>query len=126
MKTKYYIDMDGVLAKWNTEASAEDTFEEGYFLRREPDQKAIRYVQDLLDDGKDVCILSHAYQNGYAEPEKEAWLQEYGLGDIPAIFVPYGTPNCFQYNIKAEQRAVLRQPFVLVMFRCESLIANCS
>ncbi len=93
MKTKYYIDMDGVLAKWNTEASAEDTFEKGYFLNREPDEKAIRYVQDLLDDGLDVCILSHAYQNGYAEPEKQAWLQKYGLGNVPAIFVPYGTPK---------------------------------
>lgn len=111
MKTKYYIDMDGVLAKWNTEASAEDTFEEGYFLRREPDKKAIRYVQDLLDDGKDVCILSHAYQNGYAEPEKKVWLQEYGLGDVPAIFVPYGTPKLEYVQLPMDTRNILVDDF---------------
>ncbi len=111
MKTKYYIDMDGVLAKWNAEASAEDTFEKGYFLTREPDEKAIRYVQGLLDTGKDVCILSHAYQNGYAEPEKQAWLQEYGLGDVPAIFVPYGTPKLEYVRLPVDTLNILVDDF---------------
>lgn len=85
--------MDGVLAKWNSLASQEDTFEKGYFLNRKPDNKAIEYVQNLVNKGNDVCILSHAYQNGYASIEKRKWLDNNGLENIPSIFVPYGVPK---------------------------------
>lgn len=93
MKIKYYIDMDGVLAKWNSRVSIEDTFKKGYFLNVEPDQLAINYVTELINRGEDVCVLSHAYQNGYAESEKKQWLIDNGLGNIPCIFVPYGMPK---------------------------------
>lgn len=93
MNQKFYVDMDGVLAKWDTEASIEETFQRGYFLNREPDYYAIGYVKNLIDAGYDVTILSHAYQNGYAELEKSQWLNKYGLGDVQRIFVPYGVPK---------------------------------
>lgn len=93
MKIKYYIDMDGVLAKWNTKVSIEDTFKKGYFLNVEPDPIALSYIKKLINRGEDVNILSHAYQNGYAEMEKRQWLINNGLGSVPYVFVPYGTPK---------------------------------
>ena len=47
-KKKIFIDMDGVLAKWNTEASFEDTFEKGYFLDRLPQENMIAAVRETL------------------------------------------------------------------------------
>lgn len=93
MNKKYYVDMDGVLAKWDANASIEETFQRGYFLNREPDYDAIRYVKNLIYAKCDVIILSHAYQNGYAESEKIHWLNKYGLGNLKHIFVPYGVPK---------------------------------
>lgn len=91
---KIYIDMDGVLAKWNTKASVEDTFEKGYFLKCVPDTKMIE-LTEYISMFWDVSILSHAYENGYAEAEKMEWLDAYGLDEerISRIFVPYGIPK---------------------------------
>lgn len=93
MNKKYYVDMDGVLAKWDVNASIEETFQRGYFLNREPDYDAIKCVKNLITAKCDVTILSHAYQNGYAESEKIQWLNKYGLGNLKRIFVPYGVPK---------------------------------
>ena len=87
---RYYIDMDGVLCKWDPNASVEETFEEGYFLKREPDEKIVNLIKDLRDDGKSVSILSSVYENGICAAEKAIWLSKNGLGKIPQIFVPYG------------------------------------
>lgn len=84
-----YVDMDGVLAKWNPAATIEETFERGYFLNREPQQNIIDAVNRLK--GKyNITILSCVYQNGYATEEKIAWLKKNGLGDLDKLFVPYG------------------------------------
>ena len=87
---KVFVDLDGVLARWNVEASVEDTFTPGFFLTREPEPEAIAAVRLMREKGLNVYILSCAYQNGLAEPEKVAWLAKAGLSDIPRIFVPYG------------------------------------
>ena len=49
-KIRIYIDMDGCIAKWNTEASIEDTFEPGYFASLEPDESLINAVKMLADE----------------------------------------------------------------------------
>ena len=87
---RYFIDMDGVLCKWDSNASVEETFSAGYFLNREPDEKIINLIKDLRDDGKSVSILSSVYENGICAAEKAIWLSKNGLGKIPQIFVPYG------------------------------------
>ena len=87
---KVFVDLDGVLARWNAEASVEDTYAPGFFLTREPEPEAIEAVRLMRERGLDVYILTCAYQNGLAEPEKDAWLAKVGLSDIPRIFVPYG------------------------------------
>lgn len=88
-KKKIFIDMDGVLAKWNTEASFEDTFEKGYFLNRLPQENMITAVREL-SHAFDITILTQVYPEGTAIEEKKAWLKKYDLDHIPVVFVPYG------------------------------------
>lgn len=88
-----YCDMDGVLAKWNTSASLEDTYEPGYFREREADESALRLIRLLVEHGCPVTILSSAYVEGTARKDKRDWLIANGLGDLPYVFVPYGKPK---------------------------------
>ncbi len=85
-----YVDMDGVLARWNSDASLEETYLPGYFLARDPEPVVIGAVKLLKAMGMDVRILSSAYDNGHATVEKTSWLEENGLGDLTRCFVPYG------------------------------------
>ena len=86
---KLYIDMDGCIAKWNTEASIEETFEPGYFAGLEPEESLIAAVK-MLSDEYDVSILSAVYQDNHSVGDKIAWLKKNGLGYLQTIFVPYG------------------------------------
>lgn len=89
-KIRIYFDMDGVLAKFNSAASIEETATPGYFANREKDEKAISLCKELLKAGFDVYILSSVYRDDHSANEKIEWLQKVGLGDVPPIFVPYG------------------------------------
>jgi hypothetical protein len=93
-----YIDMDGVLYPWNTEASVEDTFQPGYFNGHARQENMIKCVQALHQHHYDVRILSSVYQNEYAAKEKEAWLKKNGLDSIAHIFVPYGKEKVHYIN----------------------------
>ena len=86
---KLYIDMDGCIAKWNSEASIEETFEPGYFAGLEPEESLIAAVK-LLADEYDVSILSAVYQDNHSVGDKVSWLKKNGLGYLQTIFVPYG------------------------------------
>ena len=85
-----FVDMDGVLAKWNTEASIEDTYEPGYFLARDEDPAIKELIRLLMGHGHKVAILSAVYPTGTAAADKHVWLDEHGLADVRRIFVPYG------------------------------------
>ena len=87
-KVRVYIDMDGCLAKWDPDATIQDTHRAGFFLSRKPETRLIEAVKILQEEGVDVRILSKVY-NDSAANEKAVWLRRHGLGDIPAIFVPY-------------------------------------
>lgn len=86
---KIYIDMDGCIAKWNTEASIEETFEPGYFANLEPEESLITAVKMLAEE-YDVTILSAVYQDNHSVSDKIKWLKNNGLGYLQTIFVPYG------------------------------------
>ena len=90
MKPKFFIDMDGVLAVWNPNATEEETHEKGYFLQRDVELSVVAFVRLLLSRGYDVSILSSVYQDEHSISEKEKWLDSVGLDDVPRIFVPYG------------------------------------
>jgi len=89
-KFTVYIDMDGVLAQWNTWATLEDTYKPGYFLNCIPQENLIRAVKLLQIFGIRVCILS-AVCNEQAAKEKSLWLDRYVGRFVQRIFVPYGT-----------------------------------
>lgn len=91
--TTYFIDMDGVLAKWNTRASIEDLYQKGYFKNLHPDFRVIQYVEKLLESGENVWIVSsYLTENEYALMEKEIWLDNYcRVPFFKRIFVPCGT-----------------------------------
>lgn len=92
-KKTIYVDMDGVLAKWNPSASAEEVAARGYFLEREVDKNITLAVLLLrYEYGYDVRVLSAAY-TVRACWEKRQWLDNHGLSDIEAVFVPYGEPK---------------------------------
>lgn len=86
---KIYIDMDGCIAKWNTEAYIDDTFEPGYFAAREPETGLIAAVKMLAKE-YDVSILSAVYNDDHSITDKKTWLKNNGLSFLPTIFVPYG------------------------------------
>ena len=85
-----FVDMDGVLAKWDTTASLEDTYTAGYFARREEEVRITALIRMLVASGHKVAILSAVYPAGTAAAEKHGWLDMIGLPDIRRIFVPYG------------------------------------
>lgn len=86
---KFYFDMDGVLAKWDTNDSVEDTFQPGYFFARKPEEEVVALIQRMNRAGLNVNILTAVYQNGHAAEEKAMWLKKYGI-ENNAIMVPYG------------------------------------
>lgn len=87
----FSFDMDGVIAKWSTEASLEDTFMAGYFAAREVESVMADVVKRMIREKMNVNILSSAYSNGLAVPEKNRWLDRYiGTKGYTRTFVPYG------------------------------------
>ena len=101
---KLYIDMDGCIAKWNTEASIEETFEPGYFASLEPEESLIEAVK-MLSQEYDVSILSAVYQDNHSIGDKIAWLKKNGLGYLQTIFVPYGESK--QKYVNHEYKSIL-------------------
>ena len=85
-----YIDMDGVIARWNSHATEEDTHKEGYFSGREPEPVILALMDRLKEKGIRTEILTAAYQEGTARRDKLAWLKAQGLDWVKVHFVPYG------------------------------------
>lgn len=86
-----YVDMDGVLAIWDTSVTEADTHKPGYFRKREAQKNVVEAVLILHRMNRKVTVLSHVYTDGTAREDKKVWLKENNLEDVPAIFVPYGT-----------------------------------
>lgn len=86
----YFFDMDGVLAKWDTSASEEETHQRGYFASRDLELSALALVRLLKDSGRKVKILSAVYEDDHSRKEKREWLDASGLSDVESVFVPYG------------------------------------
>lgn len=86
-----YIDMDGVLAVWDKNATMEDTKRPGYFRARACQENMAQALRELSDLRVPIAILSAVYRDGTAAEDKKAWLADHGLGEIPRIFVPYGS-----------------------------------
>lgn len=91
---RFFLDLDGTLAKWGIISSEEELFEQGYFRNLPYESALIRETKMLVDANIPVYILSHYLPNSkYAELEKIDWVHEY-LPDIPnenILLLPCGT-----------------------------------
>lgn len=91
---RLFVDMDGVLCKFNKDASIEEVASEGYFTKCEPQQSVINAVLRILyESHTEVFILSSVFADNHSIPEKNWWLDEYGFSEIDdehRLFVPYG------------------------------------
>ena len=90
---RFFIDMDGVLAKWE-EASLEEMTSPGFFRSRKADENVCAMARQLLEkqeaEGIEVYILS-SYLLPISKEEKIQWNSEHT--QIPVerqIYVPYG------------------------------------
>lgn len=87
-----YVDMDGVLAKWE-DVSLKEVSSEGFFLSRKPELNLIEAVRLIHEQDVDVRILSSVLDNEYALKEKKVWLQLWlpWLPECKCYFIPYGS-----------------------------------
>lgn len=96
MAKKYYLDMDGVLAKWDDfEIPVDEMQQPGFFRNLEPCTHMVDAVKELIRDGEDVNILSAVFNQAGIE-EKQEWLDEQ-LPEIPRekrIFTRCGEDKC--------------------------------
>ena len=85
--------MDGVLARWNQNASIEEVAAKGYFLAREAESIIINAAKRLMEKKDcEVFILSSVFKDDHSIYEKNEWLNRQKLG-VPyknRLFVPYG------------------------------------
>lgn len=91
---RLFVDMDGVLCRFNKDASIEEVASKGYFKRCEPQQSVINAVLRILHETyTEVFILSSVFADDHSVADKNWWLDEYGLSGIDddhRLFVPYG------------------------------------
>jgi hypothetical protein len=106
MKAKIFFDMDGVLAKWDTASSVEDTFLPGYFLSRDADASMVESLNGLIRRGYDVHVLSAVYPGAIYQEEKRQWLLNNGITAEP-IFLPCGDNKANYVALEAGQKGIL-------------------
>lgn len=93
-KVRVFVDMDGVLAKFQYVDTLETLYEEGYFKNLSPQTNVVEAVR-LLTNRKDVdvYILSAVLSDSsFALKEKNEWLDEYlpEIDEMHRIFPPCG------------------------------------
>ena len=85
-----YCDMDGVLAEWEVGCTYEKTWEPRYFLHRDLEEVVRDAMLLLMKAGFKCSALSAAYEECTAREDKDNWLNNNGLEEMPRLFVPCG------------------------------------
>ena len=67
-KLVIYVDMDGVVAKWNKYATLEDTHTPGYFYEREPELGLMDCIKKLAKDFAEASSCCCAEPPCYGVP----------------------------------------------------------
>lgn len=75
MKKRIFFDMDGVLAKWNQNASIEEVAAPGYFLNLELEDCVAKTMEYLIFAGYEVQILTSVFNDNHSREEKIKWLK---------------------------------------------------
>lgn len=97
-KQRYFIDMDGVIVKWNTDANIEEVTAPGYFKNCEPVLQMLEAIKLLIyDNTTDVYILSKVFEDSHSIYEKKCWLKKYlpEMDYSKCIFVPYSSNKSY-------------------------------
>lgn len=81
-KKRLFVDMDGTLAEWRSEAGPEELYEKGYFESLRPYSailgavKSIWFVAQKEAIGVELFILSAYLPDSlWAKAEKQEWLE---------------------------------------------------
>lgn len=95
-KIPVFFDMDGTLAKWETQAHFDEVVSPGYFRNREPIKNMVDAVA-LLSASEDleVFICSKVIAGTTAVEDKNYWL-DHVMPALPMknrFFVPYENPD---------------------------------
>lgn len=87
MNLKIYVDMDGVIADFNSEPNGVKRYEheENFFFNLKPLKNNVRFLK-RLEKKYDITILSKS-PNNRAHQDKLKWLKKYGIKS-PAILIP--------------------------------------
>ena len=107
---RFFVDMDGVLAKFNNQLTSLDPlYEKGYFASLEPQKNVVDVVNKLIDDNVDVYILSAALDSDYAKGEKTEWINKYlpNLKNKKIIFTDYGSRKAAYIPGKIRENDIL-------------------
>lgn len=91
-KVKIFVDMDGVLAKWEYN-SIETVNKKGYFANRPLDSVMGKLLELLNHWGYEIYILSAVFNNIHSGIEKDRWISKYFpfIPEENRIYVPYGS-----------------------------------
>ena len=96
LKRRIFIDMDGVLATWNSDKSLEEVAMSGYYRDLVPMKNVVEAIRNIVRcEEYDVYILSSVLHD-IAIRDKNYWLDTH-LPEIPSvnrIYVPYGKRKC--------------------------------
>ena len=74
--TRYFLDMDGTLAVWQT-GKEDELLQKGYFRNLPPTEFVPPFREFAKQHADQVYILSHCLTEGYADEDKRGWLDEY-------------------------------------------------
>jgi len=93
MSRRIFVDMDGVLAKWE-DASLEEMTSPGFFLSRVPDPNVcdmFSMLQEKAKDGKIEVFILSSYLLPMSMEEKIEWNKRHThIPEENQIYVPYG------------------------------------
>ena len=113
MKKRLYVDMDGVLAQFNPDATLEELHRPGYYGNLKPMDNVVQAVNMIAEKENDieVYILSKVLKPEHIKKEKSRWLDKY-LPSIPKenrVFCDYGISKA--EVVKAGKEDVLLDDF---------------
>ncbi len=121
---RLFVDMDGVLAKFNQVDTMETLYEKGYFKNLEPMKNVLHAICDVIENKQaEVFILSAVLEDSpYAKSEKNEWLDKYlpeiddehrifpACGEDKRTYVPSGVKDTdyllddYTKNLKSWQK----------------------
>lgn len=128
MKKDVYVDMDGVLAKWNTEASIEEVATAGYFRGCAPMANMLKAIDMLISEN--ICkvyILSAVFRDEHSATDKHIWLDKYlpSMEYSNRLFVPYGDSKYEYIKERGSNKPFLIDDFTKNLLEWEGIGIKC-